>query len=1008
MPFQVPSSLPQTDGSLDVPGEAQGEGAQEQAESMSSVLEPTGGVRKQGAYKDLEGSVCFVPVSQLSTIEWLSGATLGAMPQVSGATLGAMPQVSGATLGAMPQVSGATLGAMPQVSGATLGAMPQVSGATLGAMPQVSGATSCAMPQVSGAISEVGAPGQSSAAWVDETGIDTAGSMCSGPGSTGTSMSHIGQECPTPSTQRAKVSQGESAQGGYAAQGPRLKSLRFSPSPSLATQLKGGQARPEKGESNEIVGRRGNVNLLLGYERVGRSIVSLLGGEEVSLYSLGTSSVATMYRVAGATRQEVARCSDPKRTPRCNQDQSAAHLCMGSRQAAVDPPSQISSVRSNEGSPEAVGDCRQPDVEAQEFPCSRLVWFVLLKKGALREYAGSQGIGQLVIGSEGLNTLGWGLGVSSLSERVSDSLSDPSANAFREPTLSQGPTVGTKGQGDKVSVCKHYIKGWCRKGQSCGFPHLDISAGSGTSAHLSQGDKEGARKVCPHFLKGNCLRGETCGYAHSRYPAPVDQAGAKQDSKQQAEGVQLRCPHFAKGFCRRGDTCKFTHDSGNLDPKESPPRPEVDRRVKHQPLAQSKKNQLREAGLLDICFRWAQGRCDTTSCRFSHRPLGQWEIKLFRELLDNDHIQPEALPTGDQAPATTCQEGDGQEQPQQQRVREGHPWDVTVPLLQPAPLILEPSIPDKCRLSAPRPRSSLRKAGKVSMPGSTILRRKLGDHSSTRVMPLSSQSSQQTSRSVLTQPCVLASPPGQPEKRLQRPRTWCRLKVSRSRISGSLKNEFTPVKGGRFPLSSYVSNPPGTRPKPLIASSNKDVTTPIKSKPGKQSVFRKAWADMSDSDSSEEEPVACELPPLLSQVESSSGRQALTGFSTRTHRRLRQYAFWKLRKGHCHKCPKELNTCSKSSSGSQSIAFYHDSSSLPRFVNESALENNNGAGEGNCSSANVVDRGPRAHGPGESQDNAAVSRCILRAVWSRVAVRGTGLHHSLAVCSCRTSAVHCL
>ena len=136
-------------------------------------------------------------------------------------------------------------------------------------------------------------------------------------------------------------------------------------------------------------------------------------------------------------------------------------------------------------------------------------------------------------------------------------------------------------------------------------------------------------------------------------------------------------------------------------------------------------------------------------------------------------------------------------------------------------------------------------------------------------MPLSNQP---TSRSVLTQPCVLASPPGQPEKLQQHQRIWRRLKVSRSRVSGSLKNKITPGKGSRFPLASYVLNPPGTRPKLLIASSNKDVTTPMKGEPGKQSVFRRAWADMSDSDSSEEETVVCEQLPPLPQVASSSGR----------------------------------------------------------------------------------------------------------------------------------------
>ena len=160
---------------------------------------------------------------------------------------------------------------------------------------------------------------------------------------------------------------------------------------------------------------------------------------------------------------------------------------------------------------------------------------------------------------------------------------------------------------------------------------------------------------------------------------------------------------------------------------------------------------------------------------------------------------------------------------------------------------------------------------------------------------------------------------------------------------------------------------------------NKDVTTPMKGESGKQSVFRRAWADMSDSDSSEEEPVACELPPLLPQVASSSGRRTLTGCSRSTYRRLRQYAFWKLRKGHGQKRPKDLNPCSNSSSDSQSIAPCHDSLS------------GNGTGEGNRTPGNVADSETQGQVRGEPQDNAAVSRCILiRAVWSRVAVRGIG------------------
>ena len=327
---------------------------------------------------------------------------------------------------------------------------------------------------------------------------------------------------------------------------------------------------------------------------------------------------------------------------------------------------------------------------------------------------------------------------------------------------------------------------------------------------------------------------------------------------------------------------------------------------------------------------------------------------------------------------TISQEGDTQEQPQQDSVREDNLWDVTVPLLQPAPLILEPVIQNKCKLSALRPNSSLRKGVKVSMPGSTILRRKLGDHSSARIVPLSSQ---QPSRSVMHQPCVLARPQGQTENFPQHQKTWCRLKVSRSRISGSLKSKITPGKGGHFPLASYVLNPPGTRPKPATTFPHKDLISPIKDGLWKPSVFRRAWADMSDS--SEEEPLTCEMPPPP-EAASNSGRHALTGLSKRAYKRLRQYAFWKVRKGNRQQHPKDPNSCGKSASDLPRVGPSNDSLSCLRSVYESASQ------QGNRAHVNVADSVAEGQAPGEPQDNEPVSRCILNAVWSRVAVRGIG------------------
>ena len=206
----------------------------------------------------------------------------------------------------------------------------------------------------------------------------------------------------------------------------------------------------------------------------------------------------------------------------------------------------------------------------------------------------------------------------------------------------------------------------------------------------------------------------------------------------------------------------------------------------------------------------------------------------------------------------------------------------------------------------------------------------------------------------------------------------------------SFKSETTPGQGSRFPLASYVLNPPGTRPKPLIAPSSEAVTTPMKGEPGKQSVFRRAWADMSDSDSSEEEPAPCELPPLPPQAESSSGRRTFPELSRSTYRRLRQYAFWKVRKGYGQKRPKHPNSCGEASSDLRSVAPCHDSVSLIRLVDESAHDKGNHTGEGNRCPGNETDGMPQGHVWGESEDKAAVSRCILDAVWSRVAVQCVG------------------
>ena len=635
------------------------------------------------------------------------------------------------------------------------------------------------------------------------------------------------------------------------------------------------------------------------------------------------------------------------------------------------------------------------------------MWYVLLKEGALREYAGSQGIGQLVIGSEGLNTLGWGLGAPSLDKSGRKNPSDSSASPLQEPVWSQDLDHSAEGPRSNASVCKHFIKGWCRRGHACKLYHGDPPDGSSVSTVFGKQKKEEVHKVCPHFLKGNCLRGESCGYIHAKNAVSSVDRNTLQMSEQPSQETEVRCPHFDKGWCRRGQSCGFAHISDKPDTKEAPPLPEVKRRVKRQPLAEEKKQQLRKAGLLDVCFRWAQGYCDNASCRFSHRHLQAWERRVFEELLDDNEVPPKALHSAEVSaprvfPEHTLPLGSGS----------GSASSVSGVLPQPMPLpppepssawndpgdpstsrqllLLKPLPADNpCKLAAPRPPASFRRGVKVESSGSTILRHKLGDCRGRNATHTFTDSS---ARGVHEQPCVYARPTtrsvnfwgsGQSMKTLKR------LIDS----GGNVRRPAAPVgleSASRFPKTSYVLNPPGTRPKPSVAITPKDVSGTIKGELIKQSVFRRAWADMSDSESSEEEPVVCDPPPVLPQGAPSSGCRALIGLSKSTYKRMRRYAFWKLRKAHGHKRPKELDPGSESSSKSQSKGLRNDSLSLLSYVNESALANNNGTGQGQSTSGDVADGGSFGQEKGEPQDNAAVSKCILRAVWSRAAIRGRG------------------
>ncbi|KAI6188816.1 Cleavage and polyadenylation specificity factor subunit 4 [Aphelenchoides besseyi] len=118
--------------------------------------------------------------------------------------------------------------------------------------------------------------------------------------------------------------------------------------------------------------------------------------------------------------------------------------------------------------------------------------------------------------------------------------------------------------GDKQVVCKHWLRGLCKKGDQCEFLHeYDLSkmpecfffskymACSNRECPFRHIDPESKIKDCPWYDRGFCRHGPFCKHRHRR---------------------RVICPNYLCGFCPDGKECKFTHPSFNIptfDPKAS-------------------------------------------------------------------------------------------------------------------------------------------------------------------------------------------------------------------------------------------------------------------------------------------------------------------------------------------------------------------------------------------------------------------------------------------------------
>lgn len=106
----------------------------------------------------------------------------------------------------------------------------------------------------------------------------------------------------------------------------------------------------------------------------------------------------------------------------------------------------------------------------------------------------------------------------------------PYCKAFREgfcPLGNACPDKHPVTHSTNNLVCKHWLKGLCKKGDQCDFLHeYNIRM----------------RAECTHHSRGYCVSGDDCNYLHldpwTRLPP---------------------CPHYEKGFCPLGPNCGKKH-----------------------------------------------------------------------------------------------------------------------------------------------------------------------------------------------------------------------------------------------------------------------------------------------------------------------------------------------------------------------------------------------------------------------------------------------------------------
>eukprot|EP00038_Savillea_parva_P019324 m.27197 g.27197 ORF g.27197 m.27197 type:complete len:529 (+) comp4383_c0_seq1:283-1869(+) len=110
--------------------------------------------------------------------------------------------------------------------------------------------------------------------------------------------------------------------------------------------------------------------------------------------------------------------------------------------------------------------------------------------------------------------------------------------------------------GEKEKVCKHWLRGLCKKGDQCDFLHrYDLSRMpecyffttyqecNNDECIFLHIDPEKKKVECPWYARGFCRHGADCKNRHTR---------------------KVLCPNYLAGFCPNGPDCKLSHPSWEI------------------------------------------------------------------------------------------------------------------------------------------------------------------------------------------------------------------------------------------------------------------------------------------------------------------------------------------------------------------------------------------------------------------------------------------------------------